>query len=377
MMLTDLPPEVIDHVCTFLDLKDIRTFHAAPFANHPVYSRCVTTLVYKSDVLKPQRLSFEEFVAQQREINRQKPVTASQPPQQDSGDFLREAFERYKHVHHQQSHILAEQLDFTILQEVVPRFSKLQCIVVSARDCSPEDGISIKPFDDLLVCPGDHLKPYGSRHVSSLLQPLSPLGQTRLSSYAEICRNLTSFEQHLDVGADSDGLLDNDGSQMIRYKAAVGKGSLRRLLGSTTELQVLRLGFTCADSQDLNPAAISDFLPEDMHWKNLQSFVFQGVESTRQDMVDFVRRHGSNVTSFHLHNFRLVRSSWLVFIPELRNLARENSLGNVWLSGTMYGEVEEGSLPPPGLPVGSTERFELGHILQHMELVTEPVEGSQ
>lgn len=408
IMLTGLPLEVIDHVCTFLDVRDIcavrltrRSFtNVAPwklfnrlvfylhhddfemlrhFANHLVYAHYVTSLVYKTDVLEPRRLSLEEFVAQKREIDK-KSGTVSHPPQENSVDSLREAFERYKHIHHQQSHILAEDLDFTILEEVVPKFPKLQCIIVSARDCPPEDGIPMKPFEDLLVYPGDYLKPYGSRHVSSLLRPLVGLRYIhlqklrlgmidwsfieqeapRMDQMIELCQTLTAFELHLDIGADPEGPRDNNGSQMVRYKAAVEKGGLRRLLGSMTELQVLRLGFTCADPQNRYPAALSDFLPEGVHWKYLRCFVFQGVEGARQDMVDFVRRHSSTVTSFYLHNFRLVRSSWLVFLPELRRLAKEMSLIDVWISGTLLGEVEGGSLP--GLPVGETELFELGNL---------------
>lgn len=423
MILSDSPPEIIHLICEFLDVTDVRIFrlvcrtigstaasHAFPelvfflhhgdfemlryFADHPIYPRHVKSLVYSCDVLEPRRLSFKKFVAEKRqredvswrfrsglELKKTK-KRVPPPPKEDSEEFLKSAYQRYTQAHDQQDSMLAEGFDFTVLREVIPKFSNLKDIMISADLCFREGRRHKKPFDALFTYSSDYLKPSGCRHVGSLLLPLvgSPTIQlrslrlgtvdwsfleqlqepSRLDQMIEICRNLTTFELHLDTGADWDADWDAVGIHMAECRAAVKKGGLRRLLGSMIHLEVLTIEFTYPDKVNgIYPAAFSDLIPEGMRWENLQEFTFSLTEATRQEMVDFIRRHSSTVTQYYLKDLKLIRSSWLAFLPKLREMADEMFLDDVMISGNVYGESEGDGLPL-GIPAGGEEYFYLG-----------------
>ena len=428
MLLTDLPPELIHLIFTCLDVKDVRrsrlscrtlkaiaASHAFPelsfylhpsdfemlrhFADHPEYARNVRSVVYGCDVLKPRCLSFKKFVIQKQDTDNinwdikqwqhkqyKKPGPPPPLPQKDSDEFLQEAYERYKQTHDQQTRIIAEGRDFSVLKSVIPQFSNLKDITVSADHCFREGENHKTPFNGLLVHAYDFLEPAGCRQAGSVLMALVglPTGHhlrslrlgtidwsfleqlqepSRLDHMVEICRNLSTFELYLDTGANPDASWEWDdvGTHMTECRAAVQKGGLRRLLGSMTELEVLTVGFTYPnETSGLYPATLGDLVPEGMHWQSLREFRFNLVEATRQEVVDFVRRHSSTVTHIYLQDLRLLRSSWLVFLPELRDLGEEMFLDDVLISGTVYGETE-GKGPLEGTLTGEVELWELGN----------------
>lgn len=365
------------------------------FADHPEYSKHVKSVVYVCDVLKPRCLTFKKYVAQKRkrdkirwEVEQWKhrdfklPGPMPQPPQPDSEEFMYGAYQRYKHVQEHQTRILAEGLDFTILKSVIPQFRNLKNITVSADRWFLEDQRHKTPFDDLFVTAGDYLEPPGCRHLGSLLMPLTGLPTThlrslklgsidwsfleqlqepsRLEQMIEVCQNLTTFELYLNTGADFDDAgWDGGGVHVFDCKGVVRQGGLRRLLGSMTRLENLAIGFTYPDEEmGLYPATLGDLVPEGMHWPNLWKFRFDLIEASRQDLVDFIRRHSSTVTEFHLQDLRLLASSWLVFLPQLRELAEDMFLDDLTISGTVYGETEgEGALA--GSLTGEIEYYEL------------------
>ncbi|ROW02402.1 hypothetical protein VMCG_06072 [Cytospora schulzeri] len=438
MNLTDFAPELIHLICSFLDVQDVRIFRLVcktlgavatshvlselvvfryyrdlemlrHFADHPDYSQHVRSLVYVCDVLnmlKGQPLSFKKFAYEKEQgdyirwvkdpendkIMRAPPNPSlgglRPPPPQNSEESSSEAYKRYSHAYAQQSHVLAEELDVTLLRDIVPKFLNLKSITVTSVDYSYRGEERKLPSDDLFVSAKQCLEPPGNHQTNALLLPLMGLktiqlrslkleglrlpfleqlqDPSRVDEMIDLCRNLTTFEIHLDVGGDFgiNPFEDDARIPMAECRATVQKSGLRRLLGSMAHLEVLNVGFYPDRVNGNHPAALDDIIPEGMCWKNLRQFTFGLIGATMQDMVDFIRRHGGTLTYFCLHDLRLIQSSWLVFLEELHVLVETMSLNNMLISGTVYGQGEHGSEGEGGAPggpfVGDRECWELG-----------------
>ncbi|KUI71902.1 hypothetical protein VM1G_07512 [Cytospora mali] len=423
--LREIPVELIHLICSFLNVRDVRRLRltcrkvgavAASyalaelvfylhhgdfemlryFADHPEYSGHVKSLAYSVKVLEMQSLSFGDFAEQKLQHDRDlwynRPVfDMDHEPREDSEEFLQGAYQRYRQVHDPQTRIVAERLDATTLQEVIPKFRNLKSVMVLQGEQFKLDwsffvrGCKMPktPFDNLLVPVINYPGRACCHHMDSLLLPLRTLptnqlrtlrlgeidwsffkklqDSSRLDQMVEICRNLTTFDLcvYTRTATARDG---DEGFYAARCKAALRKGGLRRLLGSMTRLEILNISFTynrfetMFRSEAIYPAALSDIVPEDMCWKNLRKFKFDRVEGTRQEWVGFILRHSSTVSRFHLQSPRLVRSSWVFFVEDLRLLATTISLENMEISGDVYGEREEGGTPEE-VQVGDMERF--------------------
>lgn len=415
--ILDMPPDILHLVCEYLDPKHARTLrltcrkigavadcYAFPeltfylhhddfemlryFANHIVFSRHVKSLIYIVETLKPRCMNYKKFVsAKNEEEAMYRNVLSSLKSDPDSirrlsafhqthsNKTMREKYHEYTKIHQLQCNILDNSTDFAVLRDVIPKFYNLRCIVVSALNSFRPFKPARTPFDGGLVRAVDHIKPRGLRQVASILMPLIELptrlqamylgeldwsflcqleDATRLASMMDVCRNLTTFELILDTGVNNQ---DEVGLYVSRCKSIIQKGHLRQLISSMTKLEVLSISFNFFDEEtEEYPASFSDLVPQGMHWENLKDITFRVVEATRQELEDFIQRHGSTISTIEFRDLRLIKSSWFVFVPRLRDLAEDMFLDRIMLEGYVQGESEDEILPTEA----KEERFDFG-----------------
>lgn len=405
-----LPPEILHTTCSFLDDRDARslrltcktigavadcyafqqlTFYLHTgdfdmlryFASHDIFAKNVRSLIYITDILPLRRLSFRKFLVRAKE-NAQKWVESMHPgarprtrtdtrsksshsrPTFTDNDF-RNVYNTYVELHERQARLLAGGEDFAVLKDVVPKFTRLRNIIVSADYWFRELEACSTPFDDILIPARDELDPKACRQTGSLLMPLvglSPriqslcLGEIhwsffdrlhdplRLTQMVEICRNLTTFNVHIDTGHPTRGTEPTFASECTR---TFQQGDVRRLLEAMPKLESLTIGFTMMDEHnDIYPARLEDLVSMNTHWQRLKHVKFEILEAPRQDLIDFFSRHSSTLRTIELRDLRLIRSSWRVFLPQLQELAENMFLDDILVSGWARGEAEENEIAP-------------------------------
>lgn len=422
-MIEQLPPEILHTTCSFLDDTDARSLRSTCktigavadcyafqhltfylhsgdfdmlryFASHDTFAKNVRSLVYITDILSLRRLSFKKFLVRAKE-NAQKWIESIRPgarPRTRSetrrsklsharptfdDEELRNVYNKYVELHERQATLLAGGEDFAVLREVVPKFSRLRNIIVSA-DYWFRELLQARrtPFDEILIPATDALDSKACRQIGSLLMPLvglSPrlqslcLGEihwsffdrlhdsTRLTQMAEICRNLTTFNAHIDtgrLGAREEGL--TFAGECAR---TIQQGDVRRLLEAMPRLETLTIGFTFMDEHnDIYPARLADLVSMTTHWQHLKHVKFEILEAPRQDLIDFFNRHNSTLRTIELIDLRLIRSSWRVFLPQLQELASNMFIDEILVAGWARGEAEEDDIAPES----REESFNLG-----------------
>lgn len=413
--LAELPPEVLHAVGAFLTEKEARalrltckrieavancyafqhlTFYLHHgdfdmlryFANHETFSKYVRSLIYVTDTLAERRLSLKKFIHNKTTSDKfwyetlraiVRPEARSrlplERPDYTPADF-EAVYQKYLDAHARQTDILATSQDFALFRDIIPKFTGLRDIMVSAewfRECR----WGRTPFDAIFVQAQDELRPSACRHVASLLLPLvdqSPSLQSlcvgtvhwsfvrqleeppRLSQLSHICRNLTTFDIMIDTGVSH---IEGVGIWVTQCKNTVRKGHIRSLIESMPNLVSLTVGFTFSNQEEeLYPATFGDLISENAHWQHLRNVKFDVLEASRQELVDFFRRHSSTLRTIELKELRLIQSSWHVFLPQLRELADDMFLDDILLTGFVQGEDEDEDTPPDI----RDERYDLG-----------------
>lgn len=418
LSLIELPPELLHATCSFLDDQDLRLLrltcrtigavadcHAFQtlmfylhdgdfemlryFANHKVFSKSVTTLVYVTSFLPQRRLSFEEWLGRKSaRLAKRGPWTKDGLPSKRpvyTEDATRRIYDKYAALHNRQTQILANGEDFALFKEVLPKFIGLREIVVSARSWFLQSKDRRRtPFDEILLKPSDHLKPTAWRQIGSLMLPMVELGPriqslslgavfwsflcqledpSRFIQMAEVCRNLTAFNLQIDTMTNEEGMF------VPLCKAAVRKGDIRRLIEAMPSLESLYIGFCYIDiGNGIYPAEFKDLVSANTHWQYLSHVSFDGIEASRQDLIDFMSLHSSTLRTIELKDLSLLKSSWRVFLPQLQELAENMFLDDITLTGLGRGESEDDTAEPQG-----REEFELGHPEDQYECLSNDI----
>ncbi|KAJ4390843.1 hypothetical protein N0V93_004442 [Gnomoniopsis smithogilvyi] len=363
----------------------------------PVYSRCIKTLILHGDVL-PTVPACKDYIERKiyadKEYNRDLREVGFRPSQFPprpilSKEELRESHRRLSLHQHQQTQIFSNNSDYDFFMEVVPKLCNLQHVFVAIGNefCPGRHGPSMlnTPACSYRNSWLWRTRSKGTRQVDSVLMALaiSPtrerLRRLQLSAFSwdfinqlnnspskldqviDVCRSLTSFE----ISTRS-ALPDANAFQEYEFltedhirdcREAVSKGSLRKILESMSHLRTLTVRFAdlyyeidrlFPDSQGI-PAAMNAFLPAGYHWMHLEKVEFQTIECTSQQILDFLERHASTLKKAMFRNIRLIGTSWLVFLPQVRELMcrlpLSGLLGNTWFTGYLFGESTEASTP--------------------------------
>lgn len=87
-------------------------------------------------------------------------------------------------------------------------------------------------------------------------------------------------------------------------------------------LETLSIEFTfTSEDHHAFAATLRDMISADTQWEKLRGLTLRVVEAPRHQLVDLIRRHSSTLETIQLKDVRLIRSSWQVFIPQLREIA--------------------------------------------------------
>lgn len=418
-LIEQLPPEILHTICSFLDDKNARllrlscktigvvadcyafpqlTFFLHPddfdmlryFANHDIFAKNVRSLVYITEMLPPRLLSSTKFLARAKQYSKNGMEamrssartttwtrTTSKLPHQQSNHTdqqLKDIYDEYVEAHEKQTRLLADGEDFTALKDIVPKFSRLRNIIVSADYWFREISVGRTPFGGILAPITNLLEPKACRQVGSVLLPLvglSPrieglwLGEIhwsffdqlheplRFAQMADICCNLTTFNVHIDTGGNP--TRDPVPTVVSGCTRTVHQGDIRRLLEAMPKLESLTIGFTLPGGDDgIYPARLEDLISTTTYWQHLKNVEFEILEAPRQDLLDFFNRHSGTLRTIELRNLRLIESSWRVFLPQLKELAENMFLDDILIAGWGMGEAEEHTIAS----VASEEWFE-------------------
>lgn len=366
-------------------------------ADDPVYSKCIKSLTLDGNVL-PISPPFLEYKAARTAWEAKYNLTLSGSPIEPAYHLhLYKALPEWKlHDDHirltmhqrQQLQILHHHTDYALFSEVVPKLSKLKHVSVTLqREFDPlwwEQALPQPPFDHWHGMAMRCLPCNGVQQVDSMMMALaiSPSREKlrhlqlgafhwefinqlnestlKLDRVVDVCRSLTTLEIAIRgeiLGEDSKFGEDVNEVDIRSCWRSISKRSLCKILAAAPDLREITLRFAnkwqdmgahskSADSIYF-PAAIDDFLPADYHWRNLKKVELQTIECSSQQLLDFLERHASTLESALFRHVRLVHGSWLIFLPQVRELmfrvaqtsppAPGRLLGIVGFAGWLYG----------------------------------------
>lgn len=408
--------------------KEILIFHCDDdfamlrhLADDPIYSKCIKSLTLDGNVL-PIPPPFPEYKAARTAwATKNFPELSVYPIDPAHHLHLREFLTEAK-VHddhrrltmhqHEQMLFFNNDTDYALFREVVPKLSNLKHVSVTLqREFDPywwEPTVPWPPFDHWYGMASRCLPCNGSRQVDSVMMALavSPSREKlrhlqlgafhwgfinqlnesalKLDQIVDICRGLTTLEIAIRGEIlDEDSKFGDDVNEddIHSCRRAVSKRSLCKILAATPDLREMTLRFANM-WQDMGsrspsavnicfPAAIDDILPADYHWRNLQQVELQTIECAPQQLLGFLERHASTLKCAMFRNVRLVDESWLIFLPQVRELMSRvtktsppapDLYSNVCFAGWLYGT----SMQAPYL----TERWNTDE-----ELSTAPEDG--
>ncbi|KAK3320271.1 hypothetical protein B0T19DRAFT_284927 [Cercophora scortea] len=360
-------------------------------ANHPVYPKYVKTLIYDAEVLEDTRMTYKNYVEDTREFasmrshaHRARRAAATVPEAE-----LKAKYKAYKLAHAAQKEILETSEDFQVLHEVVAKFPNLDDILMSVdfefrkpeEDYNPE--LELRgPFDKLgcATIPG-FPKAEGVRHLSALLAAVQAAGRMkklksiragslhysffnhslsagspiRIDGGVDIFQNLTRFELSIHCHSefvdenrphdeDNNPLDDDDTDHVDECRRVMRTGVIRKLLRKMPNLEVLSILFSEHDfdgDEAIFPASFSEIIPADQVWPNLETLRLGSIETDREELVAFLVRHKESLMSLSLQDIRLIETSWLKLLPQLKKELEPELMEDVWITGVAYGQCED------------------------------------
>lgn len=365
-------------------------------ADDPIYSKCIKSLTLDGNVLpvppplleyKAARTAWEVRHCPYLSSSRVEPAYFIQLSRLLPESKLHDDHRRLTMHQHQQMQIFNNDTDYALFREVVPKLFNLKRVSVALQrefDLQWWEPTTPKPPFDHWHGMSSRCLPYNrARTVNSIMMALaiSPSREKlrhlqlgafhwefieqlnesalKLDQVVNICRNLTILEIAIRgeiLGEDSNLGEDVDESEIHSCRRAISKRSLCKILAATPNLREVTLRFAnrwqdmgARDPSAVNicfPAAIDNILPAEYHWRNLQKVELQTIECAPQQLLSLLERHASTLKSAMFRHVRLVNESWLIFLPQVRELmsrATKTSppapglLGIVCFAGLLYG----------------------------------------
>ncbi|KAI0133372.1 hypothetical protein F4776DRAFT_132516 [Hypoxylon sp. NC0597] len=385
-------PEILCIICSFLNIDDVRRFRlccrafadaAACFVHreivfylhhddfemlrrislHPIASRNVRSLVYIGHTLGQPKQSMEEFRRSYASIRDVEEITARHmkepvPPQKTEEELI-EHYKNYEATLDQEERIIRNDEDFSLLKEVISRFTSLQEITLSC-DFWFRRGSVKTPFQDCLVKPGDELQPVGCRQLDSLLSAIfeTEIKLKKLTAGelnwrffqkppAELRRaipfysNLTCLELCIETGMEEieePGMREiKTGTEIPQCRRLLETGLLRDFIKSLTQLQTLYIVFDFHSDEHGYAAKLENIMEPKHRWEYLDSLTLGNISCERHDLLSMLKRHKSTLKELCLRDIQLRSTSWQVLLPKIR---RTMDLDDACICGELYGQEE-------------------------------------
>lgn len=321
------------------------------FAAHPILSRHVKTLVYLPGMVDP------DFQYTETEFS-------NLLSDHSDAKTIERWYGKYLEASKNQQTILDEELDVALFQEIMPKFQNLTSVIITTTAGWPlwrkEHRPHRKPLNKLETCIGG--KSGARRYPMAILFPLTGLPtylrylELRIVDSAvlsdafvdiivHISSNLRTFDMALKT--DETGYTDMDSSHSESpgdCRPFVASGNFRRLLASMPQLENLSIAIgvpaSAPTAMNQYPMTLDDLFGGE-RWRNLKSLRLCTFETTRRQLLEFMRRHSATLQSVSLAYVNLAESSWMVLLPELQVLIRESmKLEEFSLYGRLSGRAE-------------------------------------
>ncbi|KAI1337369.1 hypothetical protein F5Y15DRAFT_160099 [Xylariaceae sp. FL0016] len=387
-------PEILDLVCSYLDVADVRRFrlccrafaHVAAryvfreivfYLHHddldilrrlsmdPVISKNIHSIAYICATLDTRRMSRDDFQSEYNHKRNLEKVCArysnERPPPRLSNAQLDAFYRRYQLVMDHQDRILAEGIDFSILGEVMLRLTSLRNATVSSDFRFHPSQVRSRrrktPFDSCLVAPSWYLDPEACRHVDALLSAVCQsniqleqltIGQlswrffqkppVELSRALSPCANLKTLQMFIDTGLDDSGPEPVWGTEVPECREMVESGLVRDFIASLARLEDIYVVFS--DCSDLHgfPARLENILRPGHRWAHLTSLTLGTISCERQELMAVFKRHRETLRHLCLRDIELRSTSWLVL---LRKVRKTLDLEKACVCGNIYGITED------------------------------------
>ncbi|KAK4441981.1 hypothetical protein QBC34DRAFT_499986 [Podospora aff. communis PSN243] len=337
--------------------------HLRAIASNLDYAVHVSSLAYVVDIFTVNRQTPEMLTAgiRKREqmdlrLHSNNPALFSIPEKEMEDDEIAQSYETYTRMFDEQHDILENNLDFQVLEEIVPKLPNLRGIVMSegnelriihtnkpkpfsVRDVNCLKQLYMGDWDDD-DAPARHLRALlkavekaGTqlRSIESAGMKVSFLDESEFGLHnmaPHLLQNITNLKLSILVAEEPDSghparnYRDFVRRQLEACRPEFQKGTLRRILQTLPNLVNLDLQLAEYHQEYMgtfpSPAALSDIIPLDHVWPNLKSLSLSNVETERQELAKFLLRHRPTLESLDLGFIKLTSTSWRKLLPYLR-----------------------------------------------------------
>ncbi|RYP75119.1 hypothetical protein DL771_002580 [Monosporascus sp. 5C6A] len=330
---------------------------------HPIFSRNVKSLIYIGDIRFPPS-PFFNFV---RDYERTREYYYPSPDL--SLSQLETGYKQYEAAASNQRRVLTSRLDVACLEEVLPRLTSLRMVTMS-DNCRFHKGRHAKPrptpfnrtFD--VLGPGLTDRPFGRPLDAFLLANASArcnIEHLRAGTLpwkffdkdpAELklifspFSNLRGIELYMDI-IPEEHTRAGTWSELRRFRESMTKGTIRDLLSSMADLQVMSVNVECfheiEETEDFYAVApLSHWIQPAYRWQDLQKLVLSGIECPRQELMSMLELHRETLREVCLRDVDLKQTSWDKLLPWIRKTLY---LHDACICGVLLGSSETDIIP--------------------------------
>ncbi|CAJ2512017.1 Uu.00g076420.m01.CDS01 [Anthostomella pinea] len=369
-------PEVLDRVCSFLDVEDVRTFRlccrayadvGARYAHRelifylhqddldelrrislrPIASKNVHSLVYVGHTMESDRMSSHRFMRYYYDFVRSGEKVKAQlaneaPPPRLKQRQLGVLFKKYEAVMDQQEKILSGNTDITYLKDAIARFAALRSVTMSSGFWFLK-GMRRTPFEGCLTNPGSNIEPEGCRQIESLLAALceaeislAELTVGTFTSGPSRCVSRRAWKE--EEGIIPGRAVPEAGIEVPGCRRLMETGVLRDFIASLQCLETLYIVFVWHSDEHGYPAKLGDIMQPQHHWDHLADLTLGNITCERQDLMAVLKRHKGTLTSLCLRDIQLRTTSWQLLLPEIRGVLQ---LNKACICGELFGHEED------------------------------------
>ncbi|KAI1809185.1 hypothetical protein GGS20DRAFT_573097 [Poronia punctata] len=384
--MEQVPTEILYVICSLLSIDDVLgfrlvqkrwaeigaafmlpevTFYIHPqelqrlkeISLHPVISRHVLSLTYFAQTFDSPAISWRQFVREHKQRMRWncKLKKLNLTPSQ-----LMAEYRKYAEAVAQQDAIEKGGYDVAVLDEVLPRFIRLEAMTMSAGQLFYEGRIRTRrksPLREYLWSNClSRIHPEGKRQLEALLQTnarancaLTALragslhwrffkrSEHELMYLFQPLANLTYIELNISVDPADERI--NEGNSLAKCQRLLSRGGLRKVLKSMPLLRTLNVevaNFQCNIRE--RGACLRDIIEPGFRWQHLTELVLGGLATDRQELADTLQLHNSTLSNLCLRDMTLQSTSWRKLLPYIRN---NLYLQDACICGDIYGHLED------------------------------------
>lgn len=366
-----LSPELLHIVVLFLDIADRLSFrlvnrdfsvvgaahilpeatfhlHAEDLANlravaaNGSMARNVRSLTCFAARLESEPLPYDDYVTEYKSFMRMDLISPDLTEDRRwkselSSAQLRAHYERYLEAIVSQHAIVEDRLDLECLKEVLPSFTNLQSVTMSAGHLFYEGRRKPKTsYDEYIRPPLENGLLAGAEQLEVILEALAyhqitvkdlragvmswrffERSSSVLDRLFSPLHDLRYIDLVLELETDDDGNDVTDDTKNCRR--LLQRGAARDLLRSLPHLETLSFAIH-SDFESQKPAASLDWIIEPgHHWPSLSEVTLEGLDCSEAALTNFLELHKGTLNDMCLRDISLTDGSWKTLLPWIRS----------------------------------------------------------